>query len=168
MSTRPANTPTPAKVPGAARAYFSAFRIRLIADLQYRGAAWAGVATQFAWGFMLLMLYHAFYDAGGEPPMPFEQLASYIWLQQAFLSLLMLWWQDQQLLSSIVDGSVAYELCRGRFRCTASGLLSCSQAVSRVPRCAVRLYWRWHGFCRACTACPCRQAWPRWACLCCR
>ena len=29
--------------------YLSFFRIRFIAGLQYRAAAWAGIATQFAW-----------------------------------------------------------------------------------------------------------------------
>lgn len=95
------------------RAYASAFRIRLIAGMQYRSAAWAGVATQFAWGFMLLMIYHAFYASSTvEPPMSYQQLAAYIWLQQSFLALLMLWRQDGELLESIQNGLVAYELCR--------------------------------------------------------
>jgi ABC-2 type transport system permease protein len=85
----------------------------MIAGLQYRAAAWAGAATQFFWGFMLLSIYLAFYrSGGGEPPMPWPQLASYIWLQQAFLALFGLWWQDNELLSSITNGHVAYELCR--------------------------------------------------------
>ena len=31
--------------------------------LQYRAAALAGVATQFAWGFMEIMIFRAFYRA---------------------------------------------------------------------------------------------------------
>ena len=93
--------------------YFSVFRMRLIAGMQYRAAAWAGVATQFAWGFMYLLIFLAFYASGGaEPPMPWPQLVSYLWLQQAFLAIIMIWWQDSDLLSSIVNGQVAYELCR--------------------------------------------------------
>lgn len=89
------------------------FRMRLIAGMQYRAAAWAGVATQFFWGFMQLMVFAAFYrSGGGEPPMPFGQLADYVWLRQAFLALLMLWMQDNELLDHIVSGHVAYELCR--------------------------------------------------------
>ena len=45
----------------------------------------AGVATQFAWGFMEILLFHAFYQTDPAAfPMEFSQLAAYIWLQQAF------------------------------------------------------------------------------------
>ena len=66
--------------------YWSFFRMRFLGSLQYRAAAWAGIATQFAWGFMQLLMYRAFYEAGPAAfPMEFSQLATYIWLQQAFL-----------------------------------------------------------------------------------
>ncbi|MCL2508470.1 MAG: ABC transporter permease [Oscillospiraceae bacterium] len=95
------------------RVYFSMFKMRLIAGMQYRAAAWAGVATQFFWGFMNLMVYQAFYASSGtEPPMPWPQLVSYIWLRQAFLAIVMLWVRDGELLRGIADGHVAYELCR--------------------------------------------------------
>lgn len=89
------------------------FRMRLLAGLQYRAAAWAGVATQFFWGFIQIMVFAAYYRSSqSEPPMPFSQLADYIWLRQAFLALIMLWAQDTELLDHIVSGHVAYELCR--------------------------------------------------------
>ena len=44
--------------------YWSFFRMRFLGSLQYRAAAWAGIATQFAWGFMQLLMYRAFYEAG--------------------------------------------------------------------------------------------------------
>ena len=37
--------------------YLSFFRIRCIAGLQYRTAAWAGMATQFAWGGMTILMF---------------------------------------------------------------------------------------------------------------
>jgi ABC-2 type transport system permease protein len=87
--------------------------MKFISGLQYRAAAWAGISTQFAWGFALIMLYKAFYASSNvELPMPWEQLVNYLWLQQAFVALIMLWSQDGDLLSQIVDGQVAYELCR--------------------------------------------------------
>ena len=93
--------------------YLSMFRMRFIAGMQYRAAAWAGVATQFFWGFMYIMIFRAFYASSStEPPMPWPQLVSYMWLQQAFLAIIMLWWQDNDLLSSISTGQVAYELSR--------------------------------------------------------
>lgn len=87
--------------------------MKLISGLQYRAAAWAGVCTQFFWGFMYILIYHAFYtSSSAEPPMPYDQLVSYMWLQQAFLAIIMLWWQDGELLANIKNGNVAYELCR--------------------------------------------------------
>lgn len=95
------------------KGYAAVFRMKLIAGLQYRAAGWAGVCTQFFWGFMYIMIYRAFYAASSAaPPMPFPQLVSYLWLQQAFLAVIMLWWQDSELLNSIKSGNVAYELCR--------------------------------------------------------
>ena len=68
------------------KAYLSFFRIRFLAGLQYRTAAWAGIATQFAWGGMNLLMYAAFYKTGADAfPMEFAALSDYIWLQQAFL-----------------------------------------------------------------------------------
>ncbi len=93
--------------------YFSMFRMKLIAGMQYRAAAWAGIATQFFWGLMLLMIFQAFYRSSGtEPPLSWSQLVAYMWLNQAFLAMIMLWYVDGELLSSITDGQVAYELCR--------------------------------------------------------
>jgi ABC-2 type transport system permease protein len=87
--------------------------MRVIAGLQYRAAAWAGVATQLFFGFMFIMIYKAFYASSNTAtPMEWSQLVSYIWLQQAFLGIIMLWYQDGELLSAITSGNVAYELCR--------------------------------------------------------
>lgn len=94
--------------------YLSFFRLRFVNSLQYRSAAFAGIATQFFWGLMELLLFSAFYRAGDTAalPMRFDQLASYIWLQQAFLALFMNWYWDEDILSAITEGSIAYELCR--------------------------------------------------------
>ncbi|MDR0286980.1 MAG: ABC transporter permease [Clostridiales bacterium] len=95
------------------KSYLAMFRMKFIAGLQYRAAAWAGVATQFFFGFVYIMIYLAFYkNSSTTPPMPIPQLVSYMWLQQAFLALIMLWWQDDDLMSQISNGYVAYELCR--------------------------------------------------------
>lgn len=93
--------------------YLSFFRIRFINGLQYRAAAAAGVATQFTWGFMEILLFRAFYESGSRDfPMTFPALVSYIWLQQAFLALFMTWFWESELFDSITTGNVAYELCR--------------------------------------------------------
>ena len=93
--------------------YVSFFVLRFAMGIQYRAAALAGVVTQFAWGFMEIMIYTAFYrtDAGAFP-MTMQAVASYIWLQQSFLVLFMAWLADQEILDAIQNGGIAYELCR--------------------------------------------------------
>lgn len=103
------------------KSYFAFFRLRFINSLQYRAAALAGVATQFAWGFMELLAFAAFYRAGSAAfPMGFSQTVSYIWLQQAFLALFMTWFFEEEIFAAIADGGIAYLLAR-----------------------PVDLYWRW-------------------------
>lgn len=95
------------------RKYISFFRIRFIAGLQYRAAAWAGISTQFAWGALTILMFHAFYQNSDNAfPMEFQALACYIWLQQALLAMFMAWFFDNEIFDSITSGSVAYELCR--------------------------------------------------------
>ena len=95
------------------RKYVSFFRMRFAMGLQYRTAAAAGMATQFAWGFMEILVFRAFYAANPAAfPMTFEATASYIWLQQAFLAIFSAWPMDPEIFDCIIDGNVAYELCR--------------------------------------------------------
>lgn len=95
------------------RAYISVFKLRLNLGMQYRTAALAGVATQFFWGFLIIMVFEAFYShASGMPPISLKQLISYVWLQQAFLAFIMLWFRDNELFQLITSGNIAYELCR--------------------------------------------------------
>lgn len=93
--------------------YLTFFRMRLTAGLQYRAAALAGMSTQVVWGAMEVLLYRAFWLESPERfPMGMEQLSSYIWLQQAFLAFFAMWTWEPELLRSVKDGSVAYELTR--------------------------------------------------------
>ena len=93
--------------------YASFFKIRFIQGLQYRTAAYAGILTQFMWGAMEILLFSAFYRSEPEAfPMGFSQLASYYWLQQAFLALFMTWLMEEEIFQAISNGTVAYELCR--------------------------------------------------------
>lgn len=95
------------------RAYISFFKIRFLHGLQYRAAAYAGIATQLSWGFMYIMMYEAFYKSNPKmAPMEFSQLATYVWFQQAFLALFMTWFLDNDIFDLITNGNVAYELCR--------------------------------------------------------
>lgn len=93
--------------------YLSFFHMRFVAGLQYRAAALAGVATQFAWGAMTILMFQAFYEVKPEAfPMTFTSLTTYIWLQQAFLALFMTWFFENDIFLTITEGGIAYELCR--------------------------------------------------------
>ena len=71
--------------------YLAITRIRFSNSLQYRAAAVAGMVTQFAWGFMEIFAFSAFYKANPAAfPMEFSQTVSYIWIQQAFWALFMM------------------------------------------------------------------------------
>ena len=95
------------------RKYISFFRMRLMAGLQYRAAALAGLSTQLVWGAMEVLLYRAFWLEHPERfPMGMESLAAYIWLQQAFLTLFSMWSWEYELINSVKTGAVAYELAR--------------------------------------------------------
>lgn len=93
--------------------YLSFFKLRFSMGLQYRAAAMAGIVTQFAWGFMEILVYRAFYEA--EPnafPMSFAATVSYIWMQQAFLAFFAAWFLENEIFDAIMNGNIAYELCR--------------------------------------------------------
>jgi hypothetical protein len=87
--------------------------MRFIAGLQYRIAALAGIATQFAWGVMELQMYKAFYKVDQTAfPMSMQALSTYIWLQQAMLAIFMTWFLETEIFESITQGQIVYELCR--------------------------------------------------------
>lgn len=95
------------------RKYLSFFRLRFVCGLQYRVAAWAGVVTQFAWGFMEIMMFNAFYEADPSAfPMSLEATVAYVWLQQAFLAIFMPWMMENEIFENIMNGNVVYELVR--------------------------------------------------------
>lgn len=93
--------------------YLSFFRLRFTMGLQYRAAALAGIATQFAWGFLDIMMYRAFYRADAAAfPMSFSATVSYIWLQQAFFAIFGVWAMEYEIFASIESGNITYEMCR--------------------------------------------------------
>lgn len=118
------------------KAYLSVFRIRFAHTIQYRAAAVAGVVTQYAWGFMELLMFSAFYRVNPDAfPMTFQQTVSYIWIQQAFLALFMTWFYEYEIFAAITSGSIAYEMVRpldlyGRWFSQSAG--------TRLAKCALR------------------------------
>lgn len=95
------------------RKYLTFFKLRFSMGLQYRTAAVAGMITQFFWGFMEIMVFRAFYEASPENfPMAFEAAVSYVWMQQAFLAFYTVWMLNGEIYNTILEGNIAYELCR--------------------------------------------------------
>jgi ABC-2 type transport system permease protein len=95
------------------KAYLAVFRIRFSNAIQYRAAALAGIVTQYAWGFMELLAFSAFYRANPAAfPMTFQQTVNYIWIQQAFLALFMTWFYEYEIFYAISGGAIAYEMVR--------------------------------------------------------
>ena len=120
------------------RAFFGMFRIRLIGSMQYRAAAWAGIVTQFFFGFLRLSVLVAFSEGTpGQATMSYPQMASYIWLQQGLLALVAMWYEDSELLIGIRDGTIGYELCRpvGLYGFWFARLLG-----TRLARAALRIF----------------------------
>lgn len=117
--------------------YWSFFKMRLMAGLQYRSAALAGMSTQFVWGTMEILLYRAFWLERPERfPMGMEALSSYIWLQQAFLTLFAMWNWEYDILEAVKTGSVAYELLRPA---DLYSMWMARSAANRLARAALRM-----------------------------
>lgn len=93
--------------------YFTYFKLRCLTNLQYRSAAIAGLLTQFFFGMVFIEVYIAFYSSGdGSVPISLCNLVNYMWLQQAFFSLVYPSEKDPKLFEMIKNGNLAYELVR--------------------------------------------------------
>jgi ABC-2 type transport system permease protein len=94
------------------KGYLSYFKSQLLTGLQYRSAALAGLCTQFFWGFLYAMVFQAFYSHANIDSISYSELMSYVWLNQALFSLVCIRMKDTEIVDTIREGTVAYELCR--------------------------------------------------------
>lgn len=95
------------------KSYLNYFKLRVITNLQYRASALAGIMTQLFFGFVYIMMYLAFYESNDTSSvMNWNQLVTYMWLQQAFFALTYPFMKDNDLLEMIKNGNLAYELVR--------------------------------------------------------
>ncbi len=116
--------------------YWSFFSLRFFMGLQYRTAAIAGMATQFFWGAMEIMTFRAFYESDPSAfPMTFEATCSYVWLQQAFLVLFAAWLLEHEIFDTIMNGNVAYEMCRP---VSIYNMWFCRSVANRLSRAMLR------------------------------
>lgn len=113
------------------KTYFSLFRIRFNHNLQYRAVVLGEITKGAMWVMMQLLAYMALYrTSSGTLPMEFNQLVSYVWVQQSFIILFKVVFADGEIYSAIQSGGVAYDLVRpvslyGRWFCqSAAGRLS--------------------------------------------
>lgn len=91
--------------------YLSIFKVRLLTALQYRAAAFAGIATQVFWGFIKVMILQAFFAQGGDQPITLSQAITFVWIGQALFRFLP-WTLDRDLEEQVKSGAVVYELIR--------------------------------------------------------
>ncbi len=89
--------------------YFTVFKMRLRMELQYRGAMIGGILCQMFFGLILIALYRALYE-GKPQSVPVENIATYVWLQQAFFRMMLA--SDNELVDKIRTGDISYDLCR--------------------------------------------------------
>ncbi|WP_026658339.1 ABC transporter permease [Butyrivibrio sp. AC2005] len=89
--------------------YFTVFKMRLRMELQYRGAMIGGILCQMFFGMILIALYRALYE-GKPQSVPIENIATYVWLQQAFFRMMLA--SDNELVDKIRTGDISYDLCR--------------------------------------------------------
>lgn len=94
------------------KAYLSYLKTEIIAGFQYKASALAGLATQFFWGIILAMIYKAFYSHTTIESINFQELICYVWLGQAFFSIIYININDNEITTEILNGTVAYELCK--------------------------------------------------------
>jgi len=85
---------------------------------------------------MEIFAFAAFYRVNPEAfPMEFRQVVSYIWMQQAFLALFMMWFWENDIAVSISQGSIAYEMVRP---INLYNRWFCQAAANRLARALLR------------------------------
>ena len=118
--------------------YISMLRMKFIAGVQYRAAAFAGILTQYAWGGMEVLIYRCFYMENQTSfPMEMQALSSYIWLQQGFFLLFSVWVFENDIFEMITQGNIAYELCRP---CDLYNMWMFRSMGMRLSRAALRCF----------------------------
>lgn len=67
--------------------YYCFFKLRFAIGLQYRMASVTALTTQLIWGLMECLAYRAIAEAsGGNLPMDYSSIVTYIWLKEAVFS----------------------------------------------------------------------------------
>ena len=92
-------------------AYKGLLKIGIKNEFQYRVSAITGSLTQIFWGFMLISLYTAFMQEKAVEGFTIAQMATYIWLGQAFFAMKYIT-LPKGAGREIVSGNVCYKIIR--------------------------------------------------------
>lgn len=95
------------------RTFGKLVKINMQEELSYKSAFISGIICQFAFGFMNVILYCAYFESGSVQPLTLSQTVSYIWLQQAFFAIFC--YSDTnrvKITKKILSGDVAYQLLK--------------------------------------------------------
>lgn len=94
------------------RACTATIRLHMKKALQYRVEAVSGFFTQVFFGFMQISLYSVFLSQG-QDTFTVVEMASYIWLQQALLTVLKYYdTSKQEITNQILNGDISYQIIR--------------------------------------------------------
>ena len=91
--------------------YFGIFKMQFKGELHYRAKAFSGVLTQVFFGLMYIYLFTAFMGRGGIEGFSIAQMASYIWLGQAFLMIRFIN-TPKRVCAQIENGDICYDFIR--------------------------------------------------------
>lgn len=93
------------------KSYRGLFKMTFKGELQYRAKAISGMMTQLFWGILYVYLYTAFMGGKIIEGFSLSQMASYVWLGQAFF---VLRYQElpKNCASEIENGNVCYKFVR--------------------------------------------------------
>lgn len=93
------------------KSYFGIFKMEFKGELQYRSKAISGMLTQLFWGLLQIYLYTAFLNETPVDGFSISQMATYIWLGQAFFVMRYIT-VPKEIGTSIVNGNVSYNFVR--------------------------------------------------------
>lgn len=93
--------------------YVCFFKLRFSTGMQYRFSSVTALTTQVIWGLMECLAFRAIAEASGDGlPMDYTSIVTYIWLKEALYVFFNAWSSDNELFAMILNGDIAYELCR--------------------------------------------------------
>ena len=92
--------------------YFIMFRIKFSNSMRYKTSVVFAIFTQIIWSLMNIFLFDIFYRSTNDACLSFDNTRVYLWFEGIFLPLFALWMLDEDIIKSIINGNIAYELVK--------------------------------------------------------